>query len=608
MLPHHFFAANRFVISKISAAVGIGISILILSAWELGISALPRLMPGFAQITPFESIMFGLLGTGIFLASVRRYTPRRKAISTLFSGMVLAAGIITLCNYIILLGSGNEGWLENGTLSTIESQAGISPHAAVPLVFLSLASLTLNRKRRWGRLSEYFALLALAAAFSAAIGYLYSAEWLFGINNVFGMTPSEAFVFFTIGGAGLMANRRSRLVHLLASTTVGGTLARRLLPMTIIVPTIFGWLRIVGEEMNIFGTSFGITLLVLTSNFSMFGAIFLFAIYVHREDLRRRGAEKRIAESEERYRDLIDHSLGLICTHTPEGVITSANPAALAMIGCSEEELIGQNLRDLLEPEQKREFDAYLRQVVNEGMANGLMRVRSRTGNSLIWRYHNVLITNNNGESFILGHAADVTELMNAQRTLRELSLTDEMTGLYNRRGFMTLAEQQLKLEKHRRTARGLAIIFADMDGLKRINDTFGHDLGSEAIVNLGRILRTTVREADIVARWGGDEFIILTIGSDSEHAEILVARIRDALRKFNADTEKKYRLECSIGVEPITLDGSKTFAQMIAEADRAMYEDKRSRKGERDETWPEFASSPPPIGRPVSSPVIELP
>lgn len=587
---------------------GIGISLTVLTTWELGISTLVRLMPGFAQVTPMESISFAFLGTALVLASVRRFTFRRKAISAIFSGIVFAVGTITLCDYFLFLGSGREGLLEEGILSAIEYQARMSPHAAIPFVFLGLASVTLNRRRRLGRLSEWFALAALAAAFSAAIGYLYSAEWLFGINNVNGMTPPEAFIFFTLGAAALAANGRSRLVHLLFSDTVGGTIARRLLPLTIIVPTVLGWLRIVAQEVGLFDTNFGITLLVLASNFSMFGAIYLFALYTHRADMRRRAAEGKMAESEERYRDLVDHSLGLICTHTIEGVIASANPAALAAIGCAREEIIGRNLRELLDDEQRGEFDVYLRQVVNEGLANGLMRVRSRTGRSLVWRYHNVLISEKEGEGYVLGHATDVTELMAAQRTLRELSLTDELTGLYNRRGFLTLAEQQLKLERHRRTTRGLALIFADMDGLKRINDTFGHDSGSEALAALAGILKSVCREADIVARWGGDEFVILTIGSDIENAEFLVTRIRAALFDWNADSEKAYRLECSIGVAPINLDGSQTFAQFIAEADHAMYEEKRLKKFGRGEIDTASMNTPPPLIVPASSPVIGQP
>lgn len=607
MLPSASAQIRLLSIGKLSAVAAIGISVLVLTGWLCGISALTRLMPGYSPVTPIEAIAYIFAGTALFSAASSVFTARRRAISAISSAFVFAAGAITLREYVLVLGY----WYDNASgevLFLSDFYPGrMSPHSAIAFVFLGLALITLNRLPRLRQLSELLSIIVLAITFSAALGYLYSAQWLFGINNVNGMTPPEALVFFALAAGSLAANRESELVRLLISETLGGTIARRLMPLTVIVPTVLGWLRVVGQEADFFNSNSGLALMVMVSNLLMFGAIYYFARYLHTNDIQRRSAEKQLTESEERYRDLIGHSLGLICTHTPEGVITSANPAALAAIGCSPEELIGQNLRDLLEANYRPEFDAYIRKVVNEGMANGLMRIQTRTGRSLVWRYHNVLISEKNGEDYILGHATDVTELMDAQRKLRELSLTDEMTGLYNRRGFLTLAEQQLKLERHRETARGLALIFADMDGLKRINDTFGHDSGSEALVNLARILKSEIRAADIVARWGGDEFVILTIGSDGETADILVKRIRDAIDQFNADSGRNYRIECSFGVEQVTLDGSRTITQMITEADQAMYKDKRSRKIGREETRDTFPPNPPP-NLPVSSPVIGLP
>lgn len=607
MLPSASLQNKLLNIGKFSALAAIGTSAIVLTGWLRSIPALTRILPGYSPITPVEAIGYFFAGTALFAAASAVFTVRRKVVSAISAAIVFAAGAITLREYLLVLGYWDT--TESGSVLLLSNfyPDRMSPHSAIAFVFLGFALITLNRLKLIRQLSELLSISVLAITFSAALGYLYSAQWLFGINNVNGMTPPEALVFFALAGGSLAANRESGLVRLILSDTLGGTIARRLLPMTVIVPAALGWLRVVGQEADFFNSNSGLALMVMVSNLLMFGAIYYFARYLHRNDLQRRSAERQLAESEERYRDLIDHSLGLICTHTPEGVLTSANPAALAAIGCQqEEEIIGQNLRDLLEENYRPEFDAYIRRVINEGLANGLMRVKTRSGRSLVWRYHNVLISEKNGEDYILGHATDVTELMDAQSTLRELSLTDEMTGLYNRRGFLTLAEQQLKLERHRGTARGLALIFADMDGLKRINDTFGHDSGSEALVNLARILKSEVRAADIVARWGGDEFVILTIGSDTETAELLVARIRDALREFNAGSDGNYRIECSFGVEQVTLDGSRSITQMIAEADREMYKDKRSRKIGREETDDTFPPNPP-LNAPPSSPAIGL-
>src|SRR3989338_8947318 len=102
----------------------------------------------------------------------------------------------------------------------------------------------------------------------------------------------------------------------------------------------------------------------------------------------------------------------------------------------------------------------------------------------------------------------DITDRKHTEEMLRELSITDELTNLYNRRGFLTLAADRLKLT--RRSKTGLWMFFADVDGLKHINDTFGHQEGDRALTDVAQILKKIFRESDIIARLSGDEFIIL--------------------------------------------------------------------------------------------------
>ena len=128
-------------------------------------------------------------------------------------------------------------------------------------------------------------------------------------------------------------------------------------------------------------------------------------------------------------------------------------------------------------------------------------------------------------------------------------------------------------------TARGLSLMFADLDGLKRINDQYGHQAGSDAIVAFANVLRSALRSADLVARWGGDEFVILTIGTPGETSEMIIDRIHAKLHEHNSDSDAPYDLACSIGITPVPVEGGKSFETLIAEADQAMYNEKRRRK-----------------------------
>ncbi len=146
---------------------------------------------------------------------------------------------------------------------------------------------------------------------------------------------------------------------------------------------------------------------------------------------------------------------------------------------------------------------------------------------------------------FIVIH--DITERKNLEESLRELSLVDDLTGLSNRRGFHVLATQIILMAKRMNLQAGF--IFADMDKLKEINDTFGHAEGDKALVDLANILRSTFRSSDILARLGGDEFIVLSIESKDNLAEGMLARVRNRLEEFNQSGNRKYEISTSFGV-----------------------------------------------------------
>ena len=172
----------------------------------------------------------------------------------------------------------------------------------------------------------------------------------------------------------------------------------------------------------------------------------------------------------------------------------------------------------------------------------------------------------------------DVTERRQMVETIRTLSLTDELTGLLNRRGFTSLAEQQLRTSI--RTRNRLWLVFADLDGLKDINDRLGHEAGDRAICEIARLLRMgSFREADLVARLGGDEFAILATETARADGEQVVKRVDDALRRANETPGREFALSLSTGVAIFDPERPQTLDQLIGEADRLMYQAKHSQR-----------------------------
>lgn len=157
---------------------------------------------------------------------------------------------------------------------------------------------------------------------------------------------------------------------------------------------------------------------------------------------------------------------------------------------------------------------------------------------------------------------------------LRTLSLSDELTGLYNRRGFFILAEQQIKIAT--RTRRGMLLVSADLDGLKKINDGFGHHEGDRAIVDAGQILRQSFRESDIISRIGGDEFVILITEKPDINSEVLFGRLKKNLEVHNRRVQRPYSFSISMGVATFDPQNPADLNALLIAADKSMYENKK--------------------------------
>jgi diguanylate cyclase (GGDEF)-like protein len=158
---------------------------------------------------------------------------------------------------------------------------------------------------------------------------------------------------------------------------------------------------------------------------------------------------------------------------------------------------------------------------------------------------------------------------------LRSLALTDDLTGLYNRRGFLAVATQQLKLA--RRNGQTLLLFFVDLDNLKQINDTYGHAEGDWALIGAKSALERTFRDSDILARLGGDEFAALALEASRHDEESILQRLEQNLKKVGAK-EHRYELALAAGVARFDPEQPTSLAELIALADQAMYEQKKSR------------------------------
>jgi diguanylate cyclase (GGDEF)-like protein len=169
-------------------------------------------------------------------------------------------------------------------------------------------------------------------------------------------------------------------------------------------------------------------------------------------------------------------------------------------------------------------------------------------------------------------------ELEKANERLRNLSLTDELTGLNNRRGFVILANGLFKFA--RRAGHPLCLLYIDMDSLKYINNTLGHAEGDTALNHFARILTETFRDSDVTARMGGDEFAVLTLDSNESNIAVIQSRLQSNVDAYNLISVRGYALSFSLGIIQVDLNSTFTVDALLSQADTAMYEHKQTKKG----------------------------
>ena len=293
---------------------------------------------------------------------------------------------------------------------------------------------------------------------------------------------------------------------------------------------------------------------------------------------------------EERYRVLVEHLPVGVYRTTPEGRFIEANPALARMLGVRRpSDLFHTNVADFYV--QKSDRDAHLAKLARRPRFFTEFELR-RAGGRKFWvrDYCQAHKTANGKVLFYDGILDDITERKEAERKLERalarvqasneklesLSLTDHLTGLNNRRGFFTLGQQQMKIAK--RLRKESLLVYLDVDSLKKVNDTLGHAAGDRVLQALAGILKVTLRESDVVARIGGDEFAVLAMRSQRGSERALLKRLEDRIRTHNNGRAKRLRWSASIGVVRHDPREAASLEECLDRADFLMYQQKRAK------------------------------
>ncbi len=286
--------------------------------------------------------------------------------------------------------------------------------------------------------------------------------------------------------------------------------------------------------------------------------------------------EERQSRSEERYRSLVESTEDSIYLVDRDCRYLFINKRHIKRMGRPARQLIGKPYSEFHSEVETKWFAEKMAQVFETGCSVQHEHWSLRDGRDFLRTFSPV--KDPRGKiSAVTVVSKDVTRLKRMEEKLHFLSVTDELTRIYNRRGFFTLAEHLLKVAK--RMKKKAHMLYVDLDGLKEINDTYGHHEGDMALVELATVLKGSFRESDIVARIGGDEFAVVPVGAEEDTSDAIRGRLKKALDLHNAKTRRSYRLSVSCGVASFDPDRPCSLDDLLVQADKAMYEQKKLKK-----------------------------
>jgi diguanylate cyclase (GGDEF)-like protein/PAS domain S-box-containing protein len=304
------------------------------------------------------------------------------------------------------------------------------------------------------------------------------------------------------------------------------------------------------------------------------------AIGIVRDISERKKTEAALRESEKRYRDLFENTTDLIQIIAPDGRFLFVNAAWMVSLGYFEEDILRLTIWDIIHPDNLLHCRESFQQVLSgRNMQNIEVTFVTKTGKFILVEGNINCFFRNSEPEYIRCIFHDISDRKRMEEDLRTMSLRDELTGLYNRRGFITLAEQQLKIAD--RMKRGLSLLFADLDGMKFINDTFGHQEGDRALIDTTNILKDTFRGSDILARVGGDEFVVLALETNDTYCDLLADRLKANFDAFNKKGGRDYTLTLSIGIAHYDPENPCSMDDLLKRADNLMYNMKKKKRRE---------------------------
>ena len=296
---------------------------------------------------------------------------------------------------------------------------------------------------------------------------------------------------------------------------------------------------------------------------------------IEKEMFEKKQVEGYLQDTEAKYQSLVESTQDSIYLVDKSCRYLFINKKHLNRMGLLPDQFLGHYYHEFHSPEETSKFMAHVNQVLETGESCQSEHMSKRDNRHFLQTLSPVKDQDGSIVAITV-ISKDISDRKRMEEELRSLSLTDELTGLYNRRGFLALADQYLKIVN--RMKNKISILYADLDDLKTINDVFGHKEGDRAIIEAAGILRETFRESDVAARIGGDEFVVMPAVISNASLDSVLARLQNNIALANARADRSYQISISYGIAHYDPEQPCTIEELLDRGDRMMYENKKNK------------------------------
>lgn len=577
------FKSASLIMSIIIPLIGV----MVVLGWIFDISLFKSLFPNYIPMKPNSALCFILIGISLLLQHSPKADTRILMLGKILGIIISLFGIISLIEFILGINFHLTSFLLTDDTAALPLQARPAQLAALNFILIGLALLFFD-VRHVIPIGQFLAFVIGLIGLLILTGYIFSFH-----PEIFIQTYSHSSIYtgfcFVLTSLSLLFSRPAKgIMSVFISETNGGSVARRLIPLVILVPILLGYFRLLGQYYNLYIPSSGVEFYSTCIIATLIMVTWFICSMLMTADLKRLDTEAKLQQSndefhrieqelrasEERFYNAMDTAPIGMAIVSLDGKYVEVNQALCQLLGYSKEELLQMTFQQITHPDDV-DIDVENAQKLIEGKIrlNQIEKRYIRKNGEIIWVQLIASVlrdTTTNDPLYFIAQVEDITDRKLTEERILHLAYHDSLTNLPNRR--LLLDRLHLAMDFAKRHHNLMALMFLDLDRFKEINDSLGHDVGDELLKAVAVRLNTALRSVDTIARISGDEFvIILNELSSANEAGIIANKIIEIMNNRFLVHGHELHISCSIGITLYPKD-SDDISELMKKSDLAMY------------------------------------